>query len=140
MSDIDYTSDDLIDIRVFLDSVQYGDSWDSFSGGGKTANTVKIRVGGREIDIGGPASRDDTTIGIQMSDLNTGWYTIFDRRTNRGKLQIVVTILDADLNPKVHWSFTGTLKGSTLPDFDASNSSPGPAKFVITGSMNEDLA
>jgi hypothetical protein len=75
-----YTREDQINITVTLDGVPYGGSWDSIAGGGKTANAVKIRVGGKEINIGGPASRDDVTVGIQMSDLVAPWRATFDKR------------------------------------------------------------
>lgn len=137
-----YTREDQVDIRVTLDGVPYGASWDSISGGATDANTVKIRVGGKEIDIGGPATRGDLTVGIQLSDIVAAWIRTFDSRSGRGVLKVSASLLDADLN--VIWgpyTRTGRVKGTTgIPDMDKANSSPGAAKFSFVMSCNEDLA
>ena len=125
-----YTREDQIDIRVSLDGVPYGNSWDSIAGGGLTANKVMIRVGGKEINIGGPASRDDVTVGIQMSDLVAPWRAMFDRRVGAGTLKVSWSLLDADLNTiDGPHAYVGILNACTPTDMDKSNSSPGqPAK------------
>jgi hypothetical protein len=137
-----YTREDQVDIRVTLDGVAYGNSWDSIAGGDKDSNTVKIRVNGKEIDIGGPATRGDLTVGIQLSDQVAAWIRTFDTRCGKGALKVSASLLDADLN--VIWgpfTRTGTVKGTTgIPDMDKANSSPGPAKFQFVMSCNEDAA
>lgn len=139
-----YTREDLIFISVTLDGVPYpaNGSWDSISGGDKDSNTVKIRVNGREIDIGGPATRADLTVGIQLSDQVFAWIRTFDNRSGRGRAKVSASLLDADLN--VIWGpFTrqGTVKGTTgIPDMDKANSSPGPAKFQFVMSCDEAAA
>lgn len=136
-----YTREDQIDIRVTLDGVSYGASWDTIAGGARDANTVKIRVNGREIDIGGPGSRGDVTVGIQMSDLVAPWRRTFDSRVGRGALKVSWSLLDADGNViDGPTTYTGTLKTCTPPDMDKSNTSPGPAKFQIVLAANEDTA
>lgn len=140
MATPNYTREDQIDIRVTLDDVPYGASWDSISGGDSDSNTVKIRVNGKEIDIGGPGTRADLTVGIQLSDQVAAWLRTFDSRRGRGKLKVSASLLDADLN--VIWgpfTRTGTCKGTTgIPDMDRANSSPGAAKFQFVMSCNED--
>jgi hypothetical protein len=137
-----YTREDQIDIRVTLDGAPYGGSWDSISGGDKDSNTVKIRVKGKEIDIGGPATRADLTVGIQLSDQTAAWIRTFDSRCGKGALKVSASLLDGDLN--VIWgpfTRTGTVKGTTgIPDMDKANSSPGAAKFLFTMSCHEDSA
>lgn len=134
-----YTREDQVIIDATLDGVSYR-SWDSITGGAHDSNTVKIRVGGREIDIGGPGTRGDVTIGVQMSDVVFGWSKAFDKRVGKGALTISWSILDSDLNVIDGKTYTGTLKTTTDPDLDKSNSSPGAAKFTATLSANEDLA
>jgi hypothetical protein len=136
-----YTREDQVNIRVSLDGVPYGNSWDSIAGGGMTASPVKIRVGGKEINIGGPAARDDVTVGIQMSDLVAPWRTAFDKRVGSGVLKVSYTLLDPDLNviDGPH-TYVGLLNGVTPPDMDKSNSSPGPAKFTIVLGPNQEMA
>lgn len=134
-----FTREDQVNISVTLDGVPY-QGWDSISGGAADSNTVKIRVNGKEIDIGGPGTRGDVTVGIQMSDVVMGWSKTFDGRRGKGVATVGWQILDADLNVLAGKSYTGTLKGCTDPDFDKMNSSPGAAKFTITVSCNEDLA
>lgn len=140
MATPDYVREDLIDIRVSLDGVPYGASWDSISGGGLTANKVMIRVGGKEINIGGPASRDDVTVGIQMSDLVAPWRAAFDKRVGIGSVSVTWTLLSPDLvaidGPH---GYVGILGGCTPPDMDKSNSSPGPAKFTIVLGPNQEM-
>lgn len=136
-----YTREDQVDIRVTLDGVPYGGSWDSIAGFEGDSNTVKIRVGGKELDIGGPGTTTDGTVGIQMSDIVAGWVKTFYNRRGKGSLKVSWSVTDSDLNviagPFTH---TGTLKTSTRPDMDRSNSSPGAAKFQIVCSANEDIA
>lgn len=142
MSMPSYTREDQVDIRVSLDGVSYGASWDSISGGAMDSNTVKIRVNGREIDIGGPATRGDLTVTIQMSDVVAAWIRTFDSKCGKGALKVSASLLDADLN--VIWgpfTRTGRVKGTTgIPDMDKSNSSPGTAKFQFVMSCNEEAA
>lgn len=136
-----YTREDEIDIRVTLDGVPYGGSWDSISGGEKDSNTVKIRVNGGEIDIGGPGVRGDLTVTIQMSDVVAGWVRTFDNRSGKGVMKVSFSILNGDgaviFGP---WAYTGTLKTTTFPDMDKSGSSPGAAKFTAVMSCNEAYA
>jgi hypothetical protein len=136
-----YTREDQIDVRVTLDGVPYGDSWDAITGGEGDSNPVKIRVGGKEINIGGPGTRADVQASIQMSDIVAGWIKTFDRRKGKGALKIAWSITDADYNIlQGPFSYTGMLKTCTRPDMDRSNSSPGAAKFTITLSPDEDMA
>jgi hypothetical protein len=138
---VPYTREDQVDVRVTLDGIPYGGSWDAVSGGEGDSNPVKIRVGGKEIDIGGPGSRADVQASIHMSDIVAGWIRTFDERKGKGSLKIAWSITDADYNIlRGPFTYTGTLKTCTRPDLDRSNSSPGAAKFTITLSANEDMA
>lgn len=135
-----YTRDDQVDIRVTLDGTPYGASWDSLTGGEGDSNTVKIRVNGKEIDIGGPGTTTDVTVGIQMSDIVAAYIPTFYARRGKGALKVSFSVTDANYNPLVGpYSYTGTLKSCTRPDFNRNNSSPGAASFQIVLSANEDL-
>lgn len=139
-----YTREDEVTISVTLDGAKFppgGGSWDSVAGGERDANTVKIRIGGREIDIGGPSSRGDLTVGIQMSDVVASWFRTFDSRSGKGAMNVSVSITDGDGRiVSGPFTYAGTLKTTTRPDLDNSNSSPGAAKFQAVMSCHEDMA
>lgn len=62
--------EDQADIRVWLNGVPQFDSWRTAEGGNLEADTSKTRPGamGKEVDAGGPASRDDLTVTTQFTD------------------------------------------------------------------------
>lgn len=132
-----YTRDDQIYITVNLDGTPYGASWDGISGGAGDSNTVKIRVNGEELDIGGPPTTEDLTLTIQMSDIVAGWMDTFWRRRGKGALSVGFSITDADYNPLVGpFTRTGTVKTCTPPDMNRANVSPAAANFVVVMSCN----
>lgn len=136
-----YTREDNVDIRVSLDGVPYGAGWDTIEGGDLEAADTKYRPGsmGKEVSLGGPSSRSDMTVTIQMSDVVAGWITKFENRNGRGALKISWTYLDAEgLPASATQTRTGILKTVTPPPMDASGNAA--VKFSIVGSMNEQAA
>jgi hypothetical protein len=131
-----------VDVRVTLDGVPYGASWDSAQGGNLEGNNVKYRPGsmGDELSFGGPASRSDLTVAIQMSDIVASWIPVFESRAGSGVVTVVVTFLDAEKLPLSSITRKGTLKNVQPPDMDGSNSSPGRAIFQIVVDCNERAA
>lgn len=130
-----YIREDMADIRVTVDGVSYGDSWATAEGGNLEADNSKTRPGGMgdEVDVGGPASRDDLTLGIQFSDVVAGWHKKFESRVGTGRIKAAVTFLGPDKAP-VGPSQTrvGTLKAANLPDFDSNGSDQAMYTIVVS--------
>ena len=136
-----YIREDMADIRVTLDGIPYGDSWATAEGGNLEADNSKTRPGGmgRQQDVGGPAERDDATIGTQFTDQVAGWVRTFENRVGVGGIKIAVTYLNAERAP-IGPSFTrlGILKGVNRPDHDPDSSDPGMLEIVV--GMHEQAA
>lgn len=114
-----YIREDQADIRVSLNDVPYGDSWKECEGGNLEADAAKARPGGmgREVSVGGPASRDDLTVRTNMSDVVATWHPAFE--AGIGWMPVRVTL--AWLNPDrtltgMTTTRRGTLKAANLPD------------------------
>lgn len=131
-----------VDIQVSLDGVPYGSSWDTAAGGVLQGNNLKYKPGsmGDEISMGGPASRSDLTVSIQMSDIVATWIPAFENRSGLGSIKVALTFLDNEKLPISTITRTGTLKDVTVPDMDGANNSPGRAVFGITVDCNERAA
>lgn len=144
VKDLPYVREDECAITVNLDGVKYGDSWDSIAGGERDANTVKIRIptpgGYREVDIGGPSSRGDVTVGIVLNDTRIGWFKSFDSRSGKGIMNVTCAITDSNGTVVNSWTFKGVCKTVTPPDMDVSNVSPDKANLTVVMSANEELA
>jgi hypothetical protein len=114
-----YIREDMADIRVTIDSKTYGDSWKQVSGGNLTADDAKTRPGGmgREVSAGGPASRDDLTVEIQMSDIVATWIPELETKVGNGSMKVSIAWLGQDRAPtgSTH-TRTGTVKELNLPD------------------------
>jgi hypothetical protein len=75
---------------------------------------------GNEVSIGGPASRDDVTCTIQMTDVVIGWHKSLEAMVGWGRVKVSYRFLR---NKNTGYSTThtilGTLKSAFLPDMDA---------------------
>lgn len=133
-----YLRDDQTSLTIVLNGVPYT-GWDSYSGGDLTANTVKYRtLDAGEIDLGGPGTRADATVGIQMSDVVVAqWVPAFEAANGSGKVSINVKFLDANGAVIAQRGRSGVVKGVKTPDMDRSNESPGRAIFEITVGLHE---
>lgn len=136
-----YIREDQADIRVTLDGVAYGDSWKSAEGGNLEADNAKTRPGGmgRQVDLGGPAERDDLTVAIQLTDANTAWISAFENRVGVGAVKVGITWLGPERTPvgKTH-TRVGTLKGVNTPDLDSESSDASLLEIVV--GMHEQAA
>lgn len=133
-----YFRDDQTSITVVLNGKPYT-GWDSVSGGDLSANTVKYRtLDAGEIDLGGPGTRADITVGIQMSDTVAAvWVPAFEAANGDGKVSLNVKFLDGSGAVAAQRGRSGVLKGVKTPDMDRSNSSPNRAVFEITVGAHE---
>jgi hypothetical protein len=91
---------------------------------------------GRQVSIGGPASRADVTATIQFSDVVAAQAKALENRVGRGRLKVAITWLDPDGN-RTAFSFTrtGTIKNVAIPNSNANAADVGFLSLV--GSMDE---
>lgn len=129
-----YIREDQADIRVTVDGVPYGDSWASAEGGNLEADNSKTRPGGmgKEVDVGGPASRDDLTVATQLSDVSAGWVPRLENRVGIGTVKVGVTFLGPERTPAGRpQTRVGILKAVNAPDMDAESSDVAMLELVV---------
>jgi hypothetical protein len=130
-----YIREDMALIGVSLDSVTYGGAWKSIEGGDLEADDSKTRPGGmgREVALGGPASRNDLTVATQFTDIVTTWVADFEKQVGVGVIKVSLAWLKPDRTP---WPTTytriGVLKGSSVPDTDSESSDAGMFTIVVS--------
>lgn len=117
--------EDMADISVSVDLgatgnwTPYGDSWNEIEGGNLEADDAKGRAGGMgdEVSAGGPASRDDLTVRINMSDIVALWHADFENATGFGRVKIGLSWLGPNKTPTGSGiTRVGTIKAPNLPD------------------------
>jgi hypothetical protein len=132
-----YIREDQADIHVTVDGKAYGDgnSWATYSGGALTAADAKTRPGGmgKEIDIGGPASRSDATVTIQNSDKMVAQHPQLEDRVGKGKAICSIQYLDIEgvAIPGASFRVVGRLKEAALPDYNYDSGTQGMYQVVI---------
>jgi hypothetical protein len=114
-----YIREDMADIRVRVNGVPYGDSWRTAEGGNVTADDSKTRPGGmgREVSVGGPASRDDLTVTTQFTDVVATWHPRLEGLVGNAVAEVSINWLNPDRTPTGRGrTIRGTLKEATTPD------------------------
>jgi hypothetical protein len=131
-----FIREDMADIRVTVDGVPYGDSWYSVEGGNLESDDSKIRPGGMgdEVSLGGPASRDDVTVAIPLTDVVTTWHKQLEKKViEDAPTKVAYTFLNRLKQPiGVSHTVTGTLKGATIPDMDTGSSDAAMYELVVS--------
>jgi len=126
------------DIRVSLNGRQINVNWITFSGGNLTKNNMKIRPAGFEIDLPGPGTRDDITVGCYATDASLGQLRDFEKGS---VMSVAVTSKDENGNPSgLTTTYSGNVKGVNRPDLDTSSSDPEPVNFEVVMGCNEQVA
>jgi hypothetical protein len=126
-----YIRQEQADIRFQVDGVNYGDgnSWFSLTGAQLTAAGAKTRPGamGKEVELGGFATRSDAVIEIQNSEIMVGQHPALEHAIGKGHCRISVQYLDDYGNAIGGASFTikGMLKGAHLPESHTENAAVG---------------
>jgi hypothetical protein len=119
-----YIRQDEADIRVKVDGVSFGDgnSWVTLTGGKTTAPGAKTRPGGmgREVELGGPATRSNAVLTIQHSDIIAGQHKTLESKIGRGRAIASVQFLDnyGHAIPGAKQTIKGLLLGAELPDMN----------------------
>jgi len=132
---VTYIREDQADIRVQVNGVAYGESWATASGGNLEADDSKTRPGGmgREVTIGGPASRDDLEVEIQLDDVVLGWHRALENVLGVGEAKIAITFLAPDRTPTGQtMTMVGVLKAVTLPDMASDSGDVGMYKLAMS--------
>jgi hypothetical protein len=115
---VPYIREDQADIRVSVNGVPYGDTWNTYEGGDLEADDAKGRAGGmgKQVSAGGPAARSDVTVGIELTDIVAGWHPALEAAVGGGKARVSLHFLGPDRLPngQTH-TVTGTLKAANLP-------------------------
>lgn len=128
-------------VSVRIDDIDCG-VFDTFSGGGTSADDTKNRPGGmgKEESLGGPVSRDAFTVGrLYKLTRDHNLYKILDQKTGFGR----VVAKRQKLNPDATTygdpiTYTGTLIKVTPPDHDSNES--GRATFSLEVSADEAIS
>lgn len=132
-----FIREDMADIRVTVNGKAYGDSWKQASGGNLSADDAKTRPGGmgHEVSAGGPASRDDLTVQIQMSDIVATWIPELEAACGDGQGKVSIHWLGKDRLPtgSTH-TRTGSLKEVNPPDMGGGND---VGMLALVFSLNE---
>jgi hypothetical protein len=132
-----YLREDQADIRVTVDGKNFGDgnSWATYTGATLTAADAKTRPGGmgKEIDLGGPASRSDATVTIQNSDAMVGQHGALEDRVGKGAALVSIQYLDIEgvAIPGAHFRVKGRLKEADLPDYNYDSGTQGFYTIVV---------
>jgi hypothetical protein len=130
-----YIREDQAAITVTVDGIAYGESWASVEGGNLEADDSKTRPGGmgKEVSVGGPASREDITVQTQLSDVVLGWHKTLENKIGTGRVKVGVTFLGADRLPTgASQTMTGVLKSVALPDMAADGNEVGMYQLVVS--------
>ena len=124
-------------IKLKVDGVSYGDgnSWFSLTGGALASAGSKTRPGamGKEIELGGLATRADVTIEIQNSDIMVGQHRALEGRIGKGNAIISVQYLDDEGKaiPNATWSLKGKLKDAHLPETHTDQAAVGMYQVIV---------
>lgn len=132
-----YIRDDQAAISVTVNGQPYGDSWKEADGGSLDVPTdIKVRAGGmgKEVSIGGLASRGDLTVRTNMTDITAGWVRPLEAVVGSGRVVVGLTWLGPDGAPMPGadaLTRRGTLKTVTVPNMGA-NSNLAMFELVIS--------
>ncbi len=130
-----YIRENQADIRLTVDGVSFFGSWATYSGGDLTAAEAKTRPGamGKEVSIGGPASRGDITITIQWDEIILASFNDLESRVGSGDAKVSVNWLDRKgvAIPGALFAKTGTLKSVSDPNYDTNGNAVGMLTAVI---------
>lgn len=132
-----YIRQDEADIWLTVDGVSYGngDSWFSYTGATLSAAGAKTRPGGmgKEVELGGPATRSDATITTQNSDIMAGQHRKLESLIGKGNALIKIQYLNEYGQALPNSSFTvrGKLKEADLPDINANTPDAGMYTVVV---------
>jgi hypothetical protein len=136
-----FIREDMASIQVTIDDIPYPtdtSSWYSVEGGNLTADDSHVRPGGMgdEVSLGGPASRDDVTVRIPLTDVVIGWHKTLETAViNAAPAKVSYTFLNR-LKQAIPGAAThtvkGTMKAATMPDMDTGSSDAAMYEIVVS--------
>jgi hypothetical protein len=128
-----YIREDMATINVKLNSVVYGDTWKEAEGGNLEADVAKARPGGmgREVSAGGPASRQDLTVRVNLTDTTATWLGAFEHEVGVGDVEVNFHWLNRRGVPLgISTVRRGILQAANLPNI-GTGSDPALLEIVI---------
>jgi hypothetical protein len=114
-----FIREDMATINVKLNGTPYGSTWKEAEGGNLEADVAKARPGGmgREVSAGGPASRQDLTVRVNLTDLTATWVPTFEDEVGVGGVEVVFGWLDRRRQPlDITTVRKGVLQAANLPN------------------------
>lgn len=137
-----FIREDMADIRVSVDGQPYFEAWFSVEGGNLAANNGKTRPGGmgKEVSLGGPASRDDVTVKIQLTDVVIAAHKTLEQKVSESApMKVAYTFLDRLRSPQgASHTVVGTIQSAFLPDMTGDSSDA--AFYTIICGADEQAA
>jgi hypothetical protein len=138
-----YIREDMADVTLTLDGLPWLDTLATFSGGELAANDAKTRPGGmgKEVNVGGPASRGDATATIQFTDVIAAQHKHAESRIGKGVVEINVAWLDEEAAVIQGASIPtkGKLKSASHPPTTNSDS-PAVGMYTVVISCDEEAS
>lgn len=127
-------------IHVSIDGITIDNIvWDSFEGGDITAETVTYPPGGmgNKIDLGGIPSRSDITTAREWSDTLISVSKQLQNGVGAARATITKTTLGANKSvvPGSTETYTGTLKGVTVPPYQAGTAEDAKLSLVFAADV-----
>jgi hypothetical protein len=117
-----FIREDMATINVKLNGVPYGDTWKEAEGGNLEADVAKARPGGmgRESSAGGPASRQDLTVRVNLTDVTAPWLDLFEPEVGVGDIEVTFNWLNRRRVPLgISTTRRGILQAANLPNITA---------------------
>jgi hypothetical protein len=114
-----YIREDMATINVKLNGNSYGTTWKEAEGGNLEADVAKARPGGmgREVSAGGPASRQDLTVRISLTDVVATWVQAFEDEVGVGDVEVKFNWLNRRRGPLGTGTVRkGILQAANLPN------------------------
>lgn len=110
--------------------------WTSRKGGSVDSEETKIKPGGMlpEVSLGGSRSTENVTLEkvFDLDDIGTKHAWLISK-VGSGDVSITQQPLDRDGNVYgTAWSYTGTLKSATLPEYDANGNDASMIEIEVT--------
>lgn len=133
---------DTFNVSVTIDGVDYGGGWDKRTGGAGDSEETKVKLGnmGGEVSLGGSVSVENVTVS-KLYDLDGIANNIIALYARRGKAAVSIVTQPLDHDGNVYgpsFTYTGTLKQVTLPDYDANGNDASYVELEV--STNSDIA
>jgi hypothetical protein len=88
---------------------------------------------GKEVSVGGPASRDDVQVRTELTDVNIGMVKVLESKVGVAHCTVAYQYLNAQrVAYGATHAMTGVLKGVELPDISSDGNEVGMIEVTIS--------